>query len=245
MVPLRNLRSTKLKSPDRFDLEIFCTNLDRLVISLANEDFGTISLTYSTPIGQRGLGFSMFPLAGDRQGISGMTPASFVVLNKCKLLNSHAVGVLFNGSQIMPQPFFGVLQTAFSPVERDLTNKNLVTVLPGVHRASDTGSDQEEPPDGKVDPWDFSGLYEFDIPDLYCLKENGIVPKDYDYVPTVKTKVLRSGKLKDANKVCPNITSYLVVEALMAKTPIINLDIGSSVRNSPARWPRMEPKQKV
>jgi hypothetical protein len=201
------------------------------MLSITNRQLGTIALTYSALIGTRGLGFSMFSISGDRQSISGPTPGSFAVLNKCKLFSNHPVGVLFNGSQIMPQKFYGVTRTSLPPWE--LARDETANDQAGSDGATDR-SDGEAPPTdpphiaGKIDLWDFSGLYEFVIPDFYCRKANGFMPKDYEYDPIVKSKAPGSHKSKDQDKVCPNVKSHLVIEAVMAKQkPIMNLDIGA------------------
>jgi hypothetical protein len=230
LLSLRPLRNKEVGDPGRFDLSVFCTDDKRLMLSITNRQLGTIALTYSALIGTKGLGFSMFPISGDRQSISGPTPGSFAVLNKCKLLRNHLEGVLFNGSQIMPQKFYGVTQTSFPPWE--LVRDKTATDPTGPDGATDQ-SDREAPTDplhvvGKVDLWDFSGLYEFAIPDFYCRKANGFMPKDYEYDPIVKSKAPASGKSKDQDKICPDIRSFLVIEAVMAKQkPIMNLDIGA------------------
>jgi hypothetical protein len=200
VLSLRGLQEIEVKDAGRFDVTIFCTDADRLNMSISNQYIGTIALTYSTLIGQKGLGFAMFPLeTDDRKGISGPTPGSFAVLNKCELLKNHVDGVLFNGSQIVPQRFLGAVDTAFLHFDLDRDENYVPTVPP---------RDQ-----GEVDPWDFSGFYEFDAPDFYCLKVNEFMPKDFDYIPIMNTKGLPKRGRKDPRRICPRLKGYLVVDA--------------------------------
>jgi hypothetical protein len=208
----RKLKLLQFKNSNAFDLTILCTDAGRIVMSISNEYDGTLSLTYSTLVGQRGLGFALFPLGSDgRQGISGPTPGSFAVLNKCELPKRHVEGVLFHGTQILPQNFFGVVD-AFLP--------QLGLDAPEKEPASDqdpaaSPTEAREIAQVESDRWDFSGHYEFTIPDYYCLNQN-------DPAKSGKAKhSRRTATTKDPGKVCPKIKGHLVADAVMAETPII------------------------
>ena len=72
----------------------------------------------------------------------------------------------------------------------------------------------------ETDRWELSGHYEFTIPDYYCLKNN-------DHGKNGKAKHSGRTETRDIEKICPKIKGDLIADAVMADTPIINLDIGA------------------
>lgn len=125
---------------------------DGMTMFLWRPTIGTIGLAHSKMLGQRGLVFSMMPFdRPTRRSTSGTTPGTFVILNRCELLQGHLNGVIFQGGQIVPLSFTGKIdQDLF-----DWDQSNTISALPSTKESAQT--------------WDFSGIYEFDMEDEDCL----------------------------------------------------------------------------
>ena len=84
----------------------------------------------------------------------------------------------------------------------------------------------------QVDPWQFSGIYEFETADENCLRQKGFMNPNGAESPASRTPPKpqrRPHPDKDPNDSCPLRKGWLVVDAMAGDTPIYNLDHGSFV----------------
>ena len=221
---------------------------DGMTMFLWHPTIGTRGLAYSKMLHQRGLVFSMVPFDRlTRRSTSGTTPGTFVILNRCELLQEgHLNGVIFEGSQIMPLSFNGSIDQDSS----DWDQSDTMPTLPSTREPSaqevatsltDSAATPAEVARLKVDPWDFSGIYEFDVEDEDCLTKKGLM-KNYKelsenealgYIAPELRIYTRQQRTAQPNryweKLCPPRKATLVVDALAGETPIYILDQGSFV----------------
>jgi len=213
---------------------------DGMTMFIWHETFGTTGLAYSALVGDKGLVFSMVPLdASMRRASSATTPATLAILNKCELRKGHFQGLLFGGSQVLPQDLFG---SADGNSTTDWIGD--VAGTPPTSSKDSTVDKQEVDPVGvpfstlsvadkpQVDPWEFSGIYEFEADDENCLRQKGFMKLEGSdsLAPGLLAKQRRkAGPSKDPNQNCPLRKGWLIVDAKAGDPPIYNLDHGSFV----------------
>ena len=219
-----------------------------MTMFLWHQTVGTVGLAYSKMLPNgAGLIFSMVPFdRASRRAASGTTPGTFALLNTCELLWGRVNGLIFGASQIVPLSFSGEIDGDSS----DWDQSGTASARPSTKGPSDqevaisttdSAATSTTGTMSKVNPWGFSGIYEFDMEDEDCLIKKGLM-KDYEQ----RTPIERLGHItSDARtrtrqqqieqpsryweKVCPHRKALLVVDAVASDTPIYNLDHGSFV----------------
>jgi hypothetical protein len=114
---------------DEIRLNFVCTSPKRVSLNLYRASTGSTPLTNSALVGN-GLVISAFGLHHKDRRTVNQTSGTFIILNKCGLLKSPRVifeGMLFEDSQIVPQPIEGSSEkeTAFpARLPPEISNAN-------------------------------------------------------------------------------------------------------------------------
>lgn len=215
---------------------------DGMTMFLWNPATGTIGLAYSKMFDQAGLVFSMVPFErSNRRSASGTTPGTFVLLNRCELLRGYVTGLIFNAGQIVPLNFHGSIDRDSSDWDQSGTESALPSTGGPSAKEAAMSMTASSANSGAVTPWDFSGIYEFEMEDEDCLTRRGLM-KSYKqrspeemlgYILPESRRLTRQQQMVQPSryweKVCPPRKARLVVDAVAGDTPIYNLDHGTFV----------------
>jgi hypothetical protein len=216
-VNLKTLEGNIVKSADDKDdgirLNLVCTSCRRISLNLYSARTGSIPLNNSAQVG-KGLVISAFGLRHKERRAANQTSGTFVILNKCGLLDEDVTieGMLFGDSQIEPRL-----------IEGRPDRKNLGASM--CRRDEDEGENDTIVPEVA---WDLSGLYKTKIPDFQCLRGKGYL----DGTRVLDTPI--SGGNVRREEACPAKDTRMVVDMAAGAgkggiMPIINLDSGNGL----------------
>jgi hypothetical protein len=217
---------------------------DQATMVLWHETIGTIGLAYSALLfNSRALMFSTVSLtdSSSRRSTSGTTPGTLVMLNACELQEDRIMGLIFNSNQMVPLFFFSEGKENPGTVGRGDSKLSAVSMQSGAaggrrDKALNEGTNSDDATPSKLDPLDFSGVYEFDTEDEVCLRKFGFMKSDKQRTPA---ETLGAFELTERQKTtlpvkpwesrCPPRKGRLVVIAWEGGTPIFNLDHGTFI----------------